>query len=319
MFAGSTQTITYSPRYAAPEVAAAKAAGASTHVVAPALDVWALGVMAFELLAARPAFSAFTTVAEIFASLLEEPGAQPLPWADPNAAGDLEQLGNLRGPVLACLSPDPKARPTANALVATIHRLFGAAAVAPSGTAVSKSAHGGRGLIGAGATNTWVTRVTSGLGTRVRAADGDSTRQREQRASVAHGAERGAQGGVRCAPDARQHQPLAGRGQAPTWLSRAQVPHDAADTASAQRSAAAAQHTATSSAPTHHVQRGVARRTGAASVGSVGQVDERGGSEAAAGSTRFKTAQTSNVDEASGRGDVDDFGTCSVASTVGSA
>lgn len=53
------------PSYAAPETIAA-VASSQKHVVADAaVDAWALGVMAFELLVERPAFGVFASKAQV--------------------------------------------------------------------------------------------------------------------------------------------------------------------------------------------------------------------------------------------------------------
>ena len=211
--AGSTQLITFSPRYAPPEVAAAEAAGRTTHVALPSLDIWALGVMAFELLAERPAFPRFTSKGAIFASLLERPDAAPLPWEGPAGAGDLEKLRNLRGPVLACLSRDPAARPTAAALVATINELFGAAAAAPRADAPGG---GDWGFGGARDENTWVTRAAPGEGMGVPGGVSDA----RAAAGGGAGSPRAASGGLYGAPAATSasspHEQPA-RHNAATW------------------------------------------------------------------------------------------------------
>ena len=49
--------LAFSPRYAAPEVVAAFEAKQPQVKVEPSMDMWALGVMAFELLTDAPAFS----------------------------------------------------------------------------------------------------------------------------------------------------------------------------------------------------------------------------------------------------------------------
>ena len=53
---GEVAGLAYTLVYAAPEVAAAAEAGARSVVVTPAMDAWALGVVAFELLTRQSAF-----------------------------------------------------------------------------------------------------------------------------------------------------------------------------------------------------------------------------------------------------------------------
>ena len=62
--AGDAASVGFTLLYAAPEVIVAHAAAAPSVVVDPAVDAWALGVMAFELLTGRPAFNMFFLDAE---------------------------------------------------------------------------------------------------------------------------------------------------------------------------------------------------------------------------------------------------------------
>ena len=55
--AWATAPLDYTLVYAPPEVAQAVHAGAKTVVVTPAMDAWALGVVAFELLTGQSAFN----------------------------------------------------------------------------------------------------------------------------------------------------------------------------------------------------------------------------------------------------------------------
>lgn len=54
--AGSTARLTLSLKYAAPEIIAALEAGCHTIHVDAAVDIWAIGVIAFELLTGERAF-----------------------------------------------------------------------------------------------------------------------------------------------------------------------------------------------------------------------------------------------------------------------
>ena len=58
--AGEAARIGFTPTYAAPEVVAAHAAGDGSVTADTAVDAWALGVIAFELLSRRPAFDALS-------------------------------------------------------------------------------------------------------------------------------------------------------------------------------------------------------------------------------------------------------------------
>lgn len=58
--AGAAAPLSYTLVYSAPEIAEAVATGAKTVVADPAIDAWALGVVAFELLTRQSAFSMLT-------------------------------------------------------------------------------------------------------------------------------------------------------------------------------------------------------------------------------------------------------------------
>ena len=90
--------------------------------MAEATDIWALGLIAFELLAEVRAFDMLTE-ADIVECLC---GRRPLLWeeAGPDAATRLAKLGVLRTSVLACLQRDPSQRPTACDLRRSWERVF---------------------------------------------------------------------------------------------------------------------------------------------------------------------------------------------------
>ena len=95
-----------------------------TTVADPATDMWALGVMAFELLTGAPVFSRFVYTKEgILAQLC---GREPLPWEEgaPGQADKLTQLQVLKRAILQCLQRRPELRPTAQEVVGQWRRLF---------------------------------------------------------------------------------------------------------------------------------------------------------------------------------------------------
>ena len=63
--AGEDARIGFTPSYAAPEVVAAHAAGDESVTADPAVDAWALGVIAFELLSRMPAFDALSAPGDV--------------------------------------------------------------------------------------------------------------------------------------------------------------------------------------------------------------------------------------------------------------
>ena len=104
--------------YAPPEVVNAYVDG-SFVTVEPSVDVWALGVMAFEVLSGR---RALYTMAELYACAA---GKQPYPWeAAPDAAGEPWRKLRLWSLVLACLARDSAARPTAATVVKQLEQTW---------------------------------------------------------------------------------------------------------------------------------------------------------------------------------------------------
>ena len=106
--------------YASPEVI--RAYIDDTHVVVhPSADVWALGVMAFEVLSGRRAVQSSSELQAVVS------GKQRYPW-EVQAAADTgeEPWRKLRlwALVEACLARDPAARPTAATVVQRLQKSF---------------------------------------------------------------------------------------------------------------------------------------------------------------------------------------------------
>jgi serine/threonine protein kinase len=106
--AGDEASLSFTLAYAAPEVVAAYKARAHTHVTDPATDVWALGVIAFEMLTGTRAFPLHMPQEEVAERIL---GHEPLPWEGPDAAQQLRKLRVFKPIVLDCLQRDPAQRP----------------------------------------------------------------------------------------------------------------------------------------------------------------------------------------------------------------
>jgi serine/threonine protein kinase len=123
--AGSNAPLSYSLNYSAPEVVLSTSATATISLITPAADVWALGVMAYELMLLKRAFPPGTSEGEI-RRRISTPGA--LPWEQKAPMG----LRTLRQSVLQCLDRDPGKRPTATDLVASWTNLLDFAAVKPT-------------------------------------------------------------------------------------------------------------------------------------------------------------------------------------------
>ena len=127
--AGDTVPLMYSPLYATPEVAQAVERGDRTIVADAAADMWALGVMAFELLTHQPVFHPWsTTRGTIWAQLC---GREALPWEDgaPEQATKVKQLQVLKRAVLECLQREPEDRPAADQVLRHWRSLFEASTV----------------------------------------------------------------------------------------------------------------------------------------------------------------------------------------------
>ena len=124
LHAGETVPITFSPSYAPPEVALALEHRKSVISADGAADMWALGIMAFELLNNEPVFPPIVSTREtIWAQLC---GREVLPWEDGAAqqAVKLSQLRGLKRTILQCLQRQPAERPTAEQVLTQWRTLF---------------------------------------------------------------------------------------------------------------------------------------------------------------------------------------------------
>ena len=126
--AGSTATLSFSLKYAAPEVVHALEAGSRSIEVHPAVDIWSIGVIAFELLTGERAFSILNMDAIESEQAAQEAiaGRVPLPWEGTSEETQqrLEKLRGMRRTVLRCLERDPAERPTAAALLSAWDHTF---------------------------------------------------------------------------------------------------------------------------------------------------------------------------------------------------
>ena len=104
----------------APEVAAAWETGATSVIVSPAVDIWAFGVLAYELLTHRHAFPRTLSEAAIWDQVT---GRVALPWETLDGEGTNNFRARAKGIVLECLHRDAAQRPTAKALRAALQTL----------------------------------------------------------------------------------------------------------------------------------------------------------------------------------------------------
>lgn len=116
--------LSFSLTYAPPEVAVVAQQQGEAVVAAEAVDMWALGLVAYELLTGTVLFQPFTATKDSVLECLT--GRKALPWEAGGweASEERRALGGLKGGVMACLQRDPCARPSASAVRRSWSRLF---------------------------------------------------------------------------------------------------------------------------------------------------------------------------------------------------
>lgn len=119
--AGGECPLLFSLHYAPPEVIVAASSGHRTTVGDPKVDIWALGVIAFELLTGMRAFPPQADRSDVLPYMA---GSKHLPWEAPDKVFVLRKLGVLRRTVLACLARNPQDRPTSTAVLRAWNGLF---------------------------------------------------------------------------------------------------------------------------------------------------------------------------------------------------
>ena len=103
---GTNQMLSYTPKFAPPELGQIIMKGQSHFVVSGAVDVWALGIMAWTLLTGS---LPYVCGDELMPKLL---GQQLFPWEEKMDAKTNFKLGLLKPAVLSMLNRDPEKRAT---------------------------------------------------------------------------------------------------------------------------------------------------------------------------------------------------------------
>lgn len=114
------QPLRFTLEYTAPEAAIEWESGATSGRVACSLDIWAFGVVAYELLTRNRAFPSKMSDTEIWSQIC---GRSLLPWEQLSNGAPHHFRARAKGIVLECLHRDPAQRPTAQALVQALRSL----------------------------------------------------------------------------------------------------------------------------------------------------------------------------------------------------
>lgn len=123
-YAGDSVKLSFSLAYTPPEVAVESEKLVEYVVATEAADMWALGVVAYQLLTGAAVLQPYRTTKVGILECLA--GRKALPWEVEGWAKSSERkaLGGLKGGVMACLQRDPRQRPVAASVRQSWSRLF---------------------------------------------------------------------------------------------------------------------------------------------------------------------------------------------------
>lgn len=117
MHPGTTASLQFSPKYSSPEVLRAYYNKEVSIKVDAAFDIWALGIVMFELLTGHLAFPTRGLPSETADNAVRQAmlGQAPLPWEALSevARKRLDAAQGLKAAVLQCLKREARLRPTA--------------------------------------------------------------------------------------------------------------------------------------------------------------------------------------------------------------
>eukprot|EP00892_Ulva_mutabilis_P000483 jgi/Ulvmu1/10435/UM062_0032.1 len=132
---GSEASVVFTPSYAAPEIIRAAVEKRHSVKASAAMDAWALGVMAFELLTGHSVFDhQEPDMKRVYAQLL---GEEPLPWEGERLTAALRKsLGIFRTNVLRLLDRSPAKRMTMQQFANACDAIFDSRTMANHGRSI---------------------------------------------------------------------------------------------------------------------------------------------------------------------------------------
>jgi serine/threonine protein kinase len=126
--AGCATVLTPGIIYRPPEMLLPVECRRSAAIVLPSSDIWAFGVIAYELITGSPAFPSGSSRSDIADQIS---GRRPLPWEAEGAGervGRCDALGDMGSVMFACVHRCADKRPTAADVVSRISEVLACAA-----------------------------------------------------------------------------------------------------------------------------------------------------------------------------------------------